>query len=192
MRVTSFQRAQRPVKRRKVDSSGGESDFFASSGIIARGDQGTDDKENEDTEKTRTKSKHKIHIINNCELPTYAFFAQSPQRSFNSYRIDQFHWRKSRKSSHHYRFTGCPPKGSKRLRISPDRMTRAWAPLPTNLTQNPVRMDLDATTLQMISRNLLTCLIKPGRSREKGKFSPWGWGMGTPSKYTWKMETPWN
>lgn len=97
--LTSFQRAQRPVKRRKVDSSGGESDFFASSGTIAQEDQGIDDKENEDAEKTKFKSKHKIHIPKNSELPTDAFFTQPPQRSTSPYRIDQFHWRKTRKPS---------------------------------------------------------------------------------------------
>lgn len=106
---SSYQPVQRPVKRRRLDSSDygtdaeldltGEGDPFASSGTLAPNNDGTENKENEDAEKAKNKSKHKIHIPKNSELPTDAFFTQPPQRSSSPYRIDQFHWRKPRKSS---------------------------------------------------------------------------------------------
>lgn len=105
----SFQPVQPPAKRRKIDSSDygtdaeldstGEGDPFASFSVLAPNNVGTENKENEDVEKAKNTSKHKIHIPKNPELPTDAFFTQPPQRSSSPYRIDQFHWRKPRKSS---------------------------------------------------------------------------------------------
>ena len=45
-------------------------------------------------EREKLKSKYKIHIPKNSDLPRDAFFTQPPQRSSSPYRIDEFHWRK--------------------------------------------------------------------------------------------------
>ena len=47
----------------------------------------------------KPKSKYKIHIPRNAELPRDAFFTQPPRRSSSPYRIDEFHWRKPHKQS---------------------------------------------------------------------------------------------
>lgn len=47
----------------------------------------------------KPKSKHKIHIPRNAELPRDAFFTQPPRRSSSPYRIDEFHWRKPHRRS---------------------------------------------------------------------------------------------
>ena len=106
---TSFQPIQRPTKRRKLNSSDygaeaeidstGEGNFFASSGNLAQDPHETENKENEDDENAKPKSKYKIHIPKKPQLPSDAFFTQPPQRSSSPYRIDQFHWHKPRKPS---------------------------------------------------------------------------------------------
>ena len=42
----------------------------------------------------KPKSKHKIHIPKNSEIPKDAFYTQPPRRSSSPYRIDDFHWQK--------------------------------------------------------------------------------------------------
>ena len=106
---TPFQHAQRPAKRRKIDLSGygtdadidstGTRDSFAPSDTSAQDHHGVENKENEDGENAKPKSKYKIHIPKNPDLPSDAFFTQPPQRSSSPYRIDQFHWQKPRKPS---------------------------------------------------------------------------------------------
>lgn len=104
---TSSQPVQRPAKRRKLDlpddgtdaeiDSSGEGDSSTSSGTIAQDPHGAENKEIE--ENAKPKSKYKIHIPKNSELPSDAFFTQPPQRSSSPYRIDHFHWQKPRKTS---------------------------------------------------------------------------------------------
>ena len=105
---TSLQSPQRPLKRRKLNSSdyGTDAeidstweDSFASSATLAKDPHGEENKENEDEENAKPKSKYKIHVPKNSELPSDAFFTQPPQRSSSPYRIDQFHWRKPTKQS---------------------------------------------------------------------------------------------
>lgn len=100
---------QRPAKRRKLESSEygtdteinstREGDSFASPGTLTQDFHGLENKENEDEGDSKPKSKYKIHIPKNSELPSDAFFTQPPQRSSSPYRIDQFHWHKPRKPS---------------------------------------------------------------------------------------------
>ena len=96
----------RPAKRRKLDSSDdaeaeldstGEGASSGSSGTSTHDLHGAENKENEVEENRKAKSKHKIHIPKNAELPCDAFFTQPPQRSSSPYRIDHFHWHKPRK-----------------------------------------------------------------------------------------------
>ena len=77
-------------------------------------------KVDQDTEAAHSmpKSKYKIHIPKNSELPTDAFFTQPPHRSSSPYRIDQFHWRKPRMPS----------------------------PLPESLSMQPVSVDSHVST----------------------------------------------
>lgn len=108
---TSLQSPQRPLKRRKLNSSDYGTDAeidstwedsfasSASSATSAKDPHGEENKENEDEENAKPKSKYKIHIPKNSELPSDAFFTQPPQRSSSPYRIDQFHWRKPTKQS---------------------------------------------------------------------------------------------
>ena len=103
------QQAQRPAKRRKLDSSDygtdteigstGERDSLISSDTLAQVLHGAENKGNEDGENAKPKSKYKIHIPKKSDLPSDAFFTQPPQRSSSPYRIDQFHWHKPRKPS---------------------------------------------------------------------------------------------
>ena len=100
----SFQSFQPPIKRRKLNSpdygtdaeinSTGAGGSFTSSGIVAPDIHGAEKKENEDGDNVKPKSRFKIHIPKNSELPGDTFFTQPPQRSSSPYRIDQFHWLK--------------------------------------------------------------------------------------------------
>ena len=104
----SLQSVVRPTKRRKfnspdfhtdagIDASEGESS--PSTDTLAQDDDREGNKENEGDERLKSKSKHKIHIPKNSDLPSDAFFTQPPQRPSSPYRIEQFHWYKPTKSS---------------------------------------------------------------------------------------------
>ena len=105
--LSSSQILQRPNKRQKLTSSDygtdaeiesiDEGEAFASSGTLVQDHHGAEDKENEDDESTKPKSKYKIHIPKKSELPSDTFFTQPPQRLSSPYRIDQFQWHKPRK-----------------------------------------------------------------------------------------------
>ena len=139
--------ADRPAKRRKLNSSEYGSDpelsaedegkSFDSSQTLAQDDQGENLEADEETEKAKPKSKYKIHIPKNAELPTDAFFTQPPQRSSSPYRIDQFHWRKPRKTS------PPPPPQRQPLKqqasvISHVSTTSAVAKLPSHDPENVI------------------------------------------------------
>ena len=102
----------RPAKRRKLSPSKFDIDHelstdeqaksFDSSWTFAQDGQDGQDQilePDEEAEKAKPKSKYKIHIPKNSELPTDAFFTQPPQRSSSPYRIDSFHWQKTRRPS---------------------------------------------------------------------------------------------
>ena len=99
----------RPAKRRKLtssrraiddESSGNEKcRSFSSSQTPPREDRSRSGEQEDGADQNKPKSKYKIHIPRNSDLPTDAFFTQPPQRSSSPYRIDQFHWRKPGKSS---------------------------------------------------------------------------------------------
>ncbi len=98
----------RPSKRRKLSrnsdddfGSGEEEDFYSSSHILDQGKVDAQNNDQEQTEQAKPKSKYKIHVPKNAEIPTDAFFTQPPERSSSPYRIDQFHWKKPRKKSPH-------------------------------------------------------------------------------------------
>ena len=94
----------RPAKRRKLTSSHSEIDYeasgneedrsFTSSQTLAQEDGSQNGKQDKEADQNKPKSKYKIHIPKNSDLPTDAFFTQPPERSPSPYRIDQFHWRK--------------------------------------------------------------------------------------------------
>lgn len=104
---TSSQLLQRPSKRRKLTSSDYGTDAeiepiddeqsFNSSGTLAQDPHGAENKENEDDENAKPKTKHKIHIPKKSALPADAFFTQPPQRPSSPYRIEQFQWHKPKK-----------------------------------------------------------------------------------------------
>ena len=144
---TSLQSPQRPLKRRKLNSSdygtdaeidSAWEDSFASSATLAKDPHGEENKENEDEENAKLKSKYKIHIPKNSELPSDAFFTQPPQRSSSPYRIDQFHWRKPTKQS--------PPSLSLH-REGPKQQT------PTNPHVNTITTGQDVVEEHVLTRS---------------------------------------
>lgn len=144
---TSLQSPQRPLKRRKLNSSdfGTDAeidstweDSFTSSATLAKDPHGEENKENEDEENAKPKSKYKIHIPKNSELPSDAFFTQPPQRSSSPYRIDQFHWCKPTKQS--------PPSLSLH-REGPKRQT------PTNPHVNTITIGQDVVKEHVLTRS---------------------------------------
>ena len=99
-----------PAKRRKLsssrkvsdESSGNEEErSFPSSQTLPPEDGSRSGEQEEEADQNRPKSKYKIHIPKNSDLPTDAFFTQPPQRSSSPYRIDQFHWRKPRELTYY-------------------------------------------------------------------------------------------
>ncbi|KAK0515746.1 hypothetical protein JMJ35_001780 [Cladonia borealis] len=99
----------RPAKRRRLTSSHSDIDHestgneenrsFSSSQTLPRECGSQNAEQEKEAEQNKPKSKYKIHIPKNSNLPTDAFFTQPPERSPSPYRIDQFHWRKPRKPS---------------------------------------------------------------------------------------------
>ncbi|KAL6715802.1 3'-5' DNA helicase [Lecanora helva] len=92
-------------KRRKIiassdceNSPDNEDPPFASSATVQEGDVAKSHNE-DDQDQGRSKSKYRIHIPKNGELPTDAFFTQPPRRSSSPYRIDHFHWQKPKNQS---------------------------------------------------------------------------------------------
>lgn len=139
----SSQPAHRPAKRRKLDSSNHgfdsegsqyeEDDPSGLNGIQSQDHQGAQNDEDEEAEKAKPKSKYKIHIPKNSELPTDAFFTQPPQRSSSPYRIDQFHWRKPRKPSPPPPPQREPPR--QRISLNPHISTTSNPIKPTNANE---------------------------------------------------------
>jgi ATP-dependent DNA helicase MPH1 len=96
----------RPSKRRKLcrssdDDFGSddEEDLDTPSHILDQDQVDTQGEDQKGIEQSKSKSKYKIHIPKNAEIPTDAFFTQPPERSSSPYRIDQFHWKKPRNRS---------------------------------------------------------------------------------------------
>ena len=99
--------SDRPTKRRKLtlshkdidyESSGNEENkSVPSSQTLPQVDRNQNAEQDEEADQNKPKSKYKIHIPKNSDLPTDAFFTQPPQRSSSPYRIDQSHWRKPSK-----------------------------------------------------------------------------------------------
>ncbi len=95
----------RPAKRRRLNDpqSGSESDDSCDDGDEATSSAAFDDDERRsrtsEKENEKPKSKYKIHIPKNPELPRDSFFTQPPERSSSPYRIDHFHWQKPKRPS---------------------------------------------------------------------------------------------
>lgn len=89
----------RPAKRRRLNSSDRDSVSEVESPHRNQESRLEKSAEEEEAEQAKPKSKYKIHIPKNSDLPSDAFFTQPPQRSSSPYRIDQFHWKKPRKPS---------------------------------------------------------------------------------------------
>ena len=94
----------RPRKRQRFDDSEADDtgdDASEQSGISFFSDQSYI-KRNAQTEtellEVRAKSRHKIHIPKNSDIPKDAFYTQPPQISSSPYRIAQFNWRKPKRS----------------------------------------------------------------------------------------------
>lgn len=91
----------RPRKRQKLgdseadDTEDGKTDASEKSGqsYIKRNAQ-----TEIETLEVRAKSRHKIHIPKNSDIPKDAFYTQPPQTSSSPYRIAQFNWRKPKRS----------------------------------------------------------------------------------------------
>ena len=131
-------------KRRKLTldsddevASDNEKDSLAASHALSEEERTSQD---EEAEQAKPKSKYKIHIPKNPELPPDAFFTQLPQRSSSPYRIDQFQWKKPTKAilspqnqskTHEQQALGClhPNKSSfssnhETIKTSSDRFTK--------------------------------------------------------------------
>ena len=98
--------ARRPKKRRRL-SSGAEDGFTSGEDDISDTNLQNPDlhdirdqsKRDDIDEQCKPKSKYKIHIPKNSEIPMDAFFTQPPERSSSPYRIEQFHWKKPKRQS---------------------------------------------------------------------------------------------
>lgn len=106
---------QRASKRRRlnasqeeqfIDSNGGkdnasDSDSTYTSDVLATSSSDVPHSRNKEPKETDSpeakKSKYRIHIPKNPELPKDAFYTQAPRRSSSPYRIDGFVWQKPKK-----------------------------------------------------------------------------------------------
>lgn len=84
----------------------------------------------------KPKSKYKIHIPKNSEIPKDAFYTQPPCGSSSPYRIDQFHWQKPQ------RLARSPSPTQQRLRKTNTKLTDIRNPTQSLLSDNST---LDAT-----------------------------------------------
>ena len=92
---------ERSSKRRKLkDPSTPSEDYSIDSSSDATSGHSEHDsrpKGEEDTVQEKPKSKYRIHVPKNGELPEDAFYTQPPQRSSSPYRIERFCWKKPKK-----------------------------------------------------------------------------------------------
>lgn len=76
----------------------------------------------------KPKSKYKIHIPKNSEIPKDAFYTQPPDRSSSPYRIDHFHWQKPK------RLTASPSPPHKRLKSTDPSLADIKTKTPRRLS----------------------------------------------------------
>lgn len=91
-----------PRKRRKLNNKSIDDDLEESSRSDVDADSSSSSRSHSRNKLTaeksaieaKPKSKYKIHIPKNSEIPKDAFYTQPPHRSSSPYRIDHFHWQK--------------------------------------------------------------------------------------------------
>ena len=151
-----------PSKRRRIRSTSTESDIedvseyedddFPSTSS-PKDFQGHGSKEGDDPEKAneKPKSKYRIHIPKNGQLPKDTFFTQPPEISSSPYRIDEFYWKKPKRPS---------PAPTPKPRPSPARELESHnSHVSTTSTRAPVSCkilstkDLPASNDQTIHTN---------------------------------------
>lgn len=110
----------RPKRQRLHEPS--DSDSAATSNESASGSSPnvSANGEQEKLDEEKPKSKYRIHIPRNGDLPTDTFYTQPPPRDSSPYRIETFHWRKPKKASP----------------LPPDRPTSGLATKVTKATRN--------------------------------------------------------
>ena len=99
---TSYDSVCRKRKRRRIEPDGaGEvsdlDDIGGPSQTVFQNSQGSNNAQDAEEGPEKPKSKYKIHVPKNSELPRDAFFTQPPDRSSSPYRIEQFNWQKPSK-----------------------------------------------------------------------------------------------
>lgn len=117
----------RARKRRKLNHSGiiddTENDSSDETLYPIQSSRNKKNKIEVDTPTGKPKSKYRIHIPKNPDIPTDAFYTQPPQRS-SPYRIDEFCWQKSQRQP--------APRSPGTTRTS--KLTSHVAPPPKKLT----------------------------------------------------------
>ena len=107
-RTSKRRRINGPQEEPTVSDTDEEQDSFVSQStatveVPATPSSDVSSTQNEEPKETESpkakKSKYRIHIPKNPELPKDAFYTQPPQRSSSPYRIDGFAWRKPSKPS---------------------------------------------------------------------------------------------
>ena len=97
--------------------------------------------------KAQTKSKHRIHIPKNPNLPTDGFYTQPPQLGSSSpYRIDQFYWQKPNKTSQN---SFQKPSPSKALDSTPSNNQRAASVVSSSGSEISERLRSSASSVDL-------------------------------------------
>lgn len=181
-------RSYRPAKRRRINNdseSGSDRHLYSEdeednphlSAILSKGGlkAKTIDTDEAEAESEKPRSKYKIHIPKNADLPKDAFFTQPPHRSSSPHRIDSFHWQKPRRTS-----TPAPERLPERqtapnpyVSTTSTRVTLAQEGAVDHDTRNTVSGislsndefddDLDDELLADISSDAFATYVKPGQ-----------------------------
>lgn len=90
-----------PRKRRRLNDNSADdieetltSDIDVTSSLSRQSRSSGNDVIEKPANEAKPKSKYRIHIPKNSEIPKDAFYTQPPHRSSSPYRIDDFHWQK--------------------------------------------------------------------------------------------------
>ena len=101
--VSDGESQQRTKRRRLTDTSSGSIDALSSQDDTMEDESNHEATRKDNKKAEKPKSKYRIHIPKNPQLPQDSFFTQLPNRPSSPYRIETFYWKKPGSPS--------PPKG---------------------------------------------------------------------------------
>lgn len=129
-------------------SSSRRSPFRTKYAVEKHVQEGTKCAVDKDAQEGKPKSKYKIHIPKNSEIPRDAFYTQPPDRSSSPYRIEQFHWQKPKRSNASVSLSCKGPRASNSPSVNtkPEKTRRLSEDTDDNLAPVNIKTLLDRSS----------------------------------------------